>query len=139
MELIAVIMHGETSDKRNADAKALLNYGFSAYELSPVEPAEPLPLLPVILGTADTVSVTVSAENSTLLTEKGRASGLTQHVELPENVTAPVVQGQQLGSLTVYDGDTALLRLPLLAGESVGKKTWGSIFTELLRRAMYLS
>ena len=30
MELIAVVMKGETSDKRNTDAKALLNYGFSA-------------------------------------------------------------------------------------------------------------
>ena len=33
MELIAVVMKGETSDKRNTDAKALLNYGFSAYTL----------------------------------------------------------------------------------------------------------
>ena len=33
MELIAVVMKGETSDKRNTDAKALLNYGFSAYIL----------------------------------------------------------------------------------------------------------
>ena len=38
MELIAVIMKGETSDKRNTDAKALLNYGFSTYAVSCITP-----------------------------------------------------------------------------------------------------
>ena len=40
MELIAVVMKGETSDKRNTDAKALLNYGFSAYTLVSAAPEE---------------------------------------------------------------------------------------------------
>ena len=38
MELIAVIMKGETADKRNTDAKALLNYGFSTYALVSAAP-----------------------------------------------------------------------------------------------------
>ena len=56
MELIAVIMKGTTSDSRNTDAKTLLNYGFSTYTLADVQPEEPLPVLPVTLGTADTVA-----------------------------------------------------------------------------------
>ena len=33
VEYIAVIMHGESIDKRNADATALLNYGFANFSL----------------------------------------------------------------------------------------------------------
>ena len=57
MELIAVIMKGTTSDSRNTDAKTLLNYGFSTYTLADIQPEEPLPVLPVTLGTADTVAL----------------------------------------------------------------------------------
>ena len=39
MELIAVIMKGNTSDSRNADAKTLLNYGFSTYALVSAVPS----------------------------------------------------------------------------------------------------
>ena len=40
MELIAVIMKGQTADKRNTDAKTLLNYGFSTYALAEIAPQE---------------------------------------------------------------------------------------------------
>ena len=59
MELIAVVMKGETSDKRNTDAKALLNYGFSAYTLVSAAPEEPLPALPVTMGEAEQVGLTL--------------------------------------------------------------------------------
>lgn len=70
MELIAVIMKGTTSDSRNTDAKTLLNYGFSTYTLADIQPEEPLPVLPVTLGTADTVALTLPEEGRTLLLEK---------------------------------------------------------------------
>ena len=49
MELIAVVLGGETSQQRFEDAKTLLNYGFSAYALADVTPAE-APLVPIRLG-----------------------------------------------------------------------------------------
>lgn len=41
MELIAVVLGGSTSDKRFADAKTLLNYGFASYSLVTVVPESP--------------------------------------------------------------------------------------------------
>lgn len=136
MELIAVIMHGETSDKRNEDAKALLNYGFSTYAITEVTPAEPLPEVPVTLGAEDTVAVML--EPQTLLTEKSKAGTLTQTVKLPETIAAPVEKGQQLGTLTVCDEGAVLLEVPIVAASGVEKLRWGQVFMEMLRCAVFM-
>ena len=137
MELIAVIMKGNTSDSRNADAKTLLNYGFSTYALVDVQPEEPLPVLPVVLGTADTVSAVLPEEGRTLLLEKSQTGGLAQTVELPETVAAPVCAGDRLGTLTVSREGTVALAIPIVAGETVERLTWSESVTRMLRTAIF--
>ena len=128
MELIAVVLGGSTSDKRFADAKALLNYGFAAYTLLPVVPESPLPAVPVTLGERRQVQA-VLPQGSVLLLEKNRANALTQSLTLSEAVEAPVEQGDTLGSLDLFTADGTLLSsLPLLAGESVARLTWRQLF-----------
>ena len=137
MELIAVIMKGNTSDSRNADAKTLLNYGFSTYALVDIQPEEPLPVLPVVLGAVDTVSAVLPEEGRTLLLEKSQTGGLTQTVELPESVAAPVCAGDRLGTLTVSREGTVALAIPIVAGETVERLTWGETVTRMLRTAIF--
>ena len=137
MELIAAIMKGATSDSRNADAKTLLNYGFSTYTLLEIQPEEPLPALPVVLGASETVSTTLPEEGKTLLLEKSQASGLTQTVELPEEVTAPVCAGDRVGTLTVSRDGAEALAIPIVAGETVERLTWGQTVTQMLRMAIF--
>ena len=134
MELIAVIMKGQTADKRNTDAKTLLNYGFSTYALAEIAPQEPLAPVPVRLGAEDAVQP-VLPSGSTLLVEKTKAGQLTQSVELPAEVEAPVAAGQALGTLTGRAGDEVLLELPMQAEQAVEKLSWGGMLTRLLRCA----
>ena len=137
MELIAVIMKGETADKRNEDAKTLLNYGFSTYQLTDITPAQPLPALPVALGQTDTVALTLPSEGTTVLRRKGEGLPETA-LDIPEAVTAPVTEGQQVGELTVTfpGGDT--VRLPVLAAEGVARRTWGQLFADVARRGLFM-
>ena len=137
MELIAVIMKGETADKRNTDAKALLNYGFSTYALVSAAPEEPLPALPVSMGEAEQVSLTLPEEGVTALVEKARANTLERRIELPESLTAPVAVEQPVGTLTLLDGETEVLTVPILAAEDVPRRSWGSLFVQLLRTASF--
>lgn len=137
MELIAVIMKGTTSDSRNTDAKTLLNYAFSTYTLTDIQPEEPLPVLPVTLGTADTVALTLPEEGRTLLLEKSRSGGLTQTVELPETVAAPIQTGQQVGTLTVRQDGTALLTVPIVAADTVEKLSWSQMTRHMLQMAIF--
>lgn len=137
MELIAVIMRGETADKRNNDAKALLNYGFSTYALVDVTPTEPLAPLPVTLGSAETVALTLPQEQCAVLLPKTEAADLTQRTELPEAVEAPVAAGQRLGTLTVCSGEQVIKTIPLVAAEDVANLTWGEMFVKLLQTAIF--
>ena len=137
MELIAVIMKGETADKRNTDAKALLNYGFSTYALVSAAPEEPLPALPVSMGQAEQVSLTLPEEGVTALVEKGRVSALERRVDLPSSLTAPVAAGQTVGTLTLRDGETEVLTVPILAAEDVPRRSWSGLFAQLLRMATF--
>ena len=135
MELIAVVLGGSTSDARFSDAKAMLNYGFANYALVNVAPEAPLPAVPVTLGTQKTVQPVLTQDNALLL-EKPRASGLTQSVVLPESVGAPVDEGEPVGTLEIFDAaGVSVASLPLLAGESVARVTWGQLFLQLLGAA----
>ena len=137
MELIAVVMKGETADKRNADAKALLNYGFSAYALVSAAPEEPLPTLPVTMGEVDSVSLTLPPDALTAVVEKAQAAALERRIDLPESLPAPVRQGQQVGTLTLCSGDTELMTVPILAAEDAAGRSWGRMFTDLLKMAVF--
>ena len=137
MELIAVVMKGETADKRNADAKALLNYGFSAYALVSAAPEEPLPTLPVTMGETDSVSLTLPPDALTAVVEKAQAAALERRIDLPVSLPAPVRQGQQVGTLTLCSGDTELMTVPILAAEDAAGRSWGRMFTDLLKMAVF--
>ena len=138
MELIAVIMKGETADKRNTDAKALLNYGFSTYALVSAAPEESLPVLPVSMGETEQMPLMLPEEGVTALVEKGRANALTRRIDLPEGLTAPIAAGQPVGTLTLLDGETEVLTVPILAAEDVPRRSWGSLFVQLLRTVSFV-
>ncbi len=134
MELIAVVLGGETSQQRFEDAKTMLNYGFSTYALADVTPEEKT-VVPVKLGRTPSVEGVLS--QSKLLVGKGQAGSLTRTVTLQEDLLAPVEKGQTVGTLTVQSGDTTLAELPLTAAAAVERMTWGDLFTRLLRTAVF--
>ena len=135
MELVAVIMKGETSEKRFEDAKALLNYGFSTYTLKTITPEAPLAPIPVELGAQATVQP-VPGEGGTLLLEKARAGELSQSIRIAESLTAPVAAGDPLGTLTVTAGEEVVTSIPIVAGEDVPRLTFGQMLQRVLRIAL---
>lgn len=135
MELIAVIMKDTTSKQRFEDAKTLLNYGFATYGIHRAEAEEPLVPLPVELGSADAVVLTLPEEGRTVLLKKGEIAGLTQEVTLPESVTAPVSKGQNVGKLTLRSGENVALEVPITAAEDVPRLRWGEMLLRLLSGA----
>ena len=132
MELIAVVMGSETSQKRNESCKQLLDYGFANYGLHTPELPE-VPVIPVKLGKAETVTLEL-AENQPLLVEKARKGALETEMTVEDTVTAPVEKGQRLGTLTVRDADRILAEIPLTAAQEVPRLTLWDLFVKVLRR-----
>ena len=131
MELIAVVMHAPTSNERFESAKALLNYGFSNYALTPVFPSQPLLPVNVLLGKQETVQP-IPARDCTILLEKSKTGSVTTEVRMAESVEAPVEPGQKLGELIVcVDGDQ-VDAIDLIASCPVERLTVGTIFKRFL-------
>ena len=135
MELVAVIMKGETSEKRFEDAKALLDHGFANYALMPVHPETPLAPVEVLLGVRSHVQPQLQRD-CRLLIRKGEESLVTTRLTLPEDLEAPVEQGQTLGRLEVYVGEELRDSVPVVAAQSVDRLTIPGIFSRMLRQLL---
>ena len=132
MELIAVVMGAATSQDRFAACKSMLDYGFANFALFTPAQQENATVA-VELGKQSRVNVK-PAEEAALLVDKGQLSSVCTEMTLEEKVTAPVMQGQQLGTLTVKAGDKILAQVALVAEQPVERMNWGDIFMMLLRR-----
>ena len=133
MELIAVVMGCETSQKRTAACKAMLDYGFANFAV--ISPAlEEKAEVPVVLGKADGVALKPSGAGA-LLIDKAQKSSVTIRTVREENVEAPVSLGQRLGTMTVLAGEQVLAEIPLVAAEAVQRLTFRDLFVQVLRMA----
>ena len=133
MELIAVVMGADTSANRNAACKQLLDYGFANYAVIQPELAEPEPVA-VKLGKADTVEA-VLGDGSGILIDKAQKNAVAMELSLEGPVTAPVSQGQRVGTLTIRAGEQVLKEVPLVASEGVERLSFGDLFTRVFQRA----
>ena len=129
MELIAVVLHCESSTDRFRSAKALLDYGFANYALADPRPEEPLQPIRVILGEESTLTP-VLQQTAPILVEKGELAGITKTVTLCQEVEAPVAAGQQLGTLTLSTSTRTLAEIPIIE-----KLTLWELAARLLKRA----
>lgn len=132
MELIAVVMGADTSQNRNAACKQLLDYGFANFALIQPELTETGDV-PVRLGTQDGVPVQLG-DFSGLLIDKSQKSSVTTQVTLEEVATAPVSQGQRLGTLEIKAGDQILAQVSMVAEAPVERLTLGQLFGQMLRK-----
>ena len=132
LQLIAVVMGCETSQKRFTACKSMLDYGFANYALAEPDLPEAM-AVPVKLGIADSVRA-IPAESGKMLIDKGQKSMVTTEIQLDEEVTAPVSQGQRLGMLTVKAGEQILAEIPMVAETGVEKLTFWQMYLRLLRK-----
>ena len=132
LQLIAVVMGCETSQKRFAACKSMLDYGFANFAL--IEPELPeVSAIPVKLGITDFVNA-VPGSDGKMLIDKSQKASVSTEVQLEEEVTAPVSKGQRLGTMTVKAGDRILAEIPMVAEAGVEKLTWGQMFMRLLQK-----
>ena len=131
LELIAAVMGSETSQKRFAACKGMLDYGFANFALYTPALQEGASV-PVKLGKESSVAA-VPAGETALLVDKAQRNGITAEITLEEFVAAPVSQGQRLGELTVKSGEQILARIPLVAACPVARLSVGNLIGQILR------
>ncbi len=130
LELIAVVMGCATSQERFAACKSMLDYGFANYAL--VSPDTSEAQVAVKLGKAEFAKA-VPGEIPQFLIDKAQRNSVTTELTMEETVTAPVSQGQRLGTLTVRVGEHTLAQIPMVAQEPVERLNWVDLFLKALK------
>lgn len=121
MELIAVIMNGETSKSRFLDATTLLNYGYANYQIYRDTDAgrDTLPEISIKAGVETSVLPVYEKDFAYLLMNGEGVSDIEKKLVIPEEIEAPVEKGQVLGTLGYYSGDKKLGEIGILASKAV--------------------
>lgn len=130
MTLIAVVMGSPSRDIRNEETKRMLDYGFANYALFKKEETE-LPSLRTVGGKFDACRVGY-AEFSAVV-GRGESAKIETEIVLPETITAPIREGDVVGKVVFRSGDRVVGEVPVKALENVGKITFPSLLTKILR------
>lgn len=123
MELIAVIMNGETSKSRFLDATTLLNYGYANYliYLDTDAQRETLNTITVKSGVETEVALKYEKDFAFLLMNGESLTSIEKRLQLPEELQAPVEKNQAVGTLEYYHGDKKLGEVGIITENSVDK------------------
>ena len=120
MRLIAVVLGVPNSQTRFDEARAMMDYGFATYSRTQV--ASPGDLagvqVPVKMGARDQADVALG-KGLSLLLRSGQAGRLRFEMQLPESLTAPIAQGQEIGKIQVLLEDQLVAELPAVAAQAV--------------------
>lgn len=121
LSLIAVIMKGETSAIRFAEAQKLLDYGFSNFEYVECSKKDDI-IKRVNVDKGITTSVDAILENgSGCLIKKGKSKAISTDIKLNDNISAPVSKGQILGEITYSIDNEQISKVNIIAKEDVKK------------------
>ncbi|MBR2877783.1 MAG: D-alanyl-D-alanine carboxypeptidase [Clostridia bacterium] len=129
MDLIAVILGAEDGNARFAEAKMLLQYGYSAYELShPVEDNELVGTVTVNKGAKDTVNAIIK-NPSGVVVPKTYSDNIKKDVTLFKDVPAPIKAGDIVGEMVISAAGEPITTIPVVAAEDVNKLNfWQAIW-----------
>ncbi len=125
MHLIAVIMGAPTRDIRNAEAAKLLDWGFANYSLYTYEACD---LGEIKLLGSNKETLGCKTEGISILVPKGSAGKVTAEVSIPDEMSAPISEGEKIGSICFKLNGETVGEAWITSSESAERIT----FTELL-------
>jgi serine-type D-Ala-D-Ala carboxypeptidase (penicillin-binding protein 5/6) len=140
--LIVVILGAETAQFRAADARRLLEWGFSNFERRKLlERQTPLTDAKVSGGVKPSLTLGLR-DDIVMLLPKSALDAVSTTINYKGPVRAPVAKGDELGTLQVRRGGTLAFEAPIVALEevqqgSLGKRAWDNSLdwlTGLFRR-----
>jgi D-alanyl-D-alanine carboxypeptidase (penicillin-binding protein 5/6) len=120
LNVITVVLNSPTKKARTISTIRILDYVFDNFDYFPiVSKGERFADVTVKKGIQREVDLVVREDIRMLLAKKDVA-GLKYTCIFPESLTAPVIQGTEVGKLKITRGNEVLLDIPLVAAEDVG-------------------
>ncbi len=137
IDLIAVIMGAPDFRVRFAEAKSLLEYGFSRTRIYTDIPMESIEPIKVRGGKEVAVAISPQGEFRYLDTEGLDFTLIEKVYELEKELTAPVVEGQEVGRLRYMVQGEELGSIPLVTVIGVEKAGYLDYLHRLFEKLMF--
>ena len=136
MSLIGVVLGADNGKQRFADAAALLNYGFANYAVKELKVPDDLPgSIKVKEGMGKEVPIGCEIHSNAVI-GKASADEPQATVELPDELTAPVLDGEKVGVVVYRIGDDEQ-QFPVVARQEIPKATYrlvlGKVFESFFK------
>lgn len=131
LSLIGVVLGSDTGKQRFADAAALLDYGFSNYLVKELKTPDDLPQTISVEGGMEKNARLSCKINGVAVLNKASADEPQPEISLPESLTAPVEEGEKVGSV-IYRIGNDTQSFDILTSAAVPKASFGPVFGELL-------
>ncbi len=132
LELIAVVLGCSSSDERFKDSATLLDYGFAKWKM--IDPGIPaIDPVPISGGMKDFVSATTEGSSS-ILADIGAENNVTSEILIYEDITAPILVGDELGKVLIKNGEETVKEFPILSGENVDEISFSGAFMYFMGR-----
>ena len=134
LRLISVIIGAQDSKTRFKENSNLLNYGFANYKNEKILSNEVIPSIfcPIKGGKENGVSVRPQKEIFLLSARKDKPDVRFETI-FHKGIKAPVKAGQEVGTIIAYCNGVEIDRTPVLAADSVNKKSFKDILTQIIQ------
>ena len=136
IDLIAVVMGAPDNKARCNDAQALLTYGFTICKIYLDENKEVLPPLSVQGGVEESVPIKYEGEFRYLDVNGSDLSLVEKVLELPAQIQAPAMEGEQAGRARYLLNGEEIGSVPILYGATVEKADYFDYLKKVFRHFM---
>jgi D-alanyl-D-alanine carboxypeptidase (penicillin-binding protein 5/6) len=131
MQLVGVVLN--CPDMFN-NAMRMLDYGFANYEMvKAIGAGDVIARARVAAGVKNVLEL-VTSEDIMIPVEKGTNASIQSRVVIDEGIHAPILAGDKLGSVELYEGNKLIAVSPLVAKDGVDAADLGFYLDKLLGR-----
>lgn len=136
LSLVAVVLGSPSSKDRFESAAAMLDYGFSAYEIVDFPVPSDLPQTVSVQGGASAEAELYCNLPKKLLVQSGKGADLSAEATVENRFAAPLAQGQILGKVVLRQGEEIIGEYPVMCAETVAKIDFDLAF-RYLKKALF--
>ncbi|MBR2371088.1 MAG: D-alanyl-D-alanine carboxypeptidase [Clostridia bacterium] len=129
MSLICVIMGAESRDIRNAQATALLDWGFASYALYHADGGD---TQPISVRGGQKNKVNASYPEFSCILPKSEISAVKSDISMQTELTAPIKNGDEIGRVTYSCNGKTIGEVAITVAEDVERLTFWQIFLRML-------
>ncbi|MBQ3408716.1 MAG: hypothetical protein IJH12_05910 [Clostridia bacterium] len=114
-------MKAPTTALRFSEAKALLDYGFSNYSSYQLSSENEIVKDIIVNQGVQKSTTAIYSSTKSITLQKGQESKIVQEVKIPDNISAPVSQGEKIGEINYFLDGNQIGSVDIVSDKSIKK------------------